>query len=200
VALRQAERGLKVDPGSAELHHERATALRRLGRDDDAREAFRRAATLDPHNPWASFDLGRAALAEGVAGGREALEAFECAGQLDGGETGARFWIWGARAAQLLALPERLATCRREALARAPGLAAELRRARDAAAAGEEPEALTEAEALVAALEEPLGSARSRLTVLSHEEPAQKKAPVEASRPVPVKRKKKDDGAAKKRA
>ena len=199
VALRQAERALKADEGSAELHHERATALRRLGRDDDALRAFRRAADLDPQNPWAAFDLGRAALAEGVAGGREALEAFERAGRLERGDTGARFWIWGARAAQVLALPDRLDTCRREALARAPGLAADLHRAREAAAAGDEPEALTEAEALVAALEEPMGSGRSRLTVLTREEPAQKKPPVEPSRPVVAKRNKKETGAAKKR-
>jgi tetratricopeptide (TPR) repeat protein len=167
TALRQAERALKLDPGAAELHHERATALRRLGREDDARAAFGKAATLDPENPWASFDLGRAALSVGVGGAREALEAFERAGRLDNGEAGARFWIWGARAAQLLALPERLQACRREALARVPSLAADLRRARDAAATDDEPEALAEAESLVAALEDPIGSGRSRLTVVT---------------------------------
>lgn len=183
-ALRQAERALKLDPGAAELHHERAIALRRLGREDTALQAFREAAALDAENPWAAFDLGRAALATGVGGAREALEAFERAGRLDNGEAGARFWIWGARAAQLLALPERLTACRREALARVPTLAADLRRARDAAGAGDEPEALAEAESLVAALEEPIGTGRSRLTVVTEETPPQKKTPVDANRPV----------------
>jgi len=167
VALRQAERALKLDPGAAELHHERAVALRRLGRQDDSRQAFAKAAALDPENPWTWFDLGRAALAEGVAAAGEALDAFVRAARLREGPDGARFWIWAARAAQLLAAPERLADCRREALALIPDLAAALRRARDAAAAEDDPEALAEAEALLAALEEPIGSGRKRLPVLS---------------------------------
>jgi tetratricopeptide (TPR) repeat protein len=195
VALRQAERALKLDPGSAEFHHERAVALRRLGREDAALAAFREAAALDPRNPWASFDLGRAALSAGVAGAREALDAFERAGRLDDGEAGARFWIWGARAATLLALPERLAACRKEALARVPSLASDLKRARDAAAAGDEPEALAEAESLVAALEDPIGTGRSRLAVVMADAPPQKKAPADVGRPVPEK----SAAAAKKR-
>ncbi|HEY8924100.1 MAG TPA: tetratricopeptide repeat protein, partial [Polyangia bacterium] len=159
VALRQAEKALRLDPGSAELHHERGVALRRLGRDDDARPSFRRAAELDPGNPWPWFELGRAALAAGVPGAREALESFERAGRADPGEGGAQFWVWAARAALLLGAPDRLAECRREALARAPELAAALHRAREEAAGGEDPHELEEAQALLDALEKAPGTA-----------------------------------------
>lgn len=166
AALRQAERALKLDPDSAELHHERAMALRRLGRQADSRQAFARAAALDPDNPWTWFDLGRAALTEGVMAGDQALEAFERAARLVPGQQSARFWVWAARAAQLVAAPDRQASCRREALALVPDLATALLRARDAAAAEDDPDALAEAEALLAALEAPIMSGRKRLPVL----------------------------------
>ena len=188
AALRQAERALKLDPDAAELHHERAVALRRLGRQADSRQAFARAAALDADNPWTWFDLGRAALAEGVSAGGEALEAFEHAARLERGpEHGperARFWVWAARAAQLLAAPERQASCRREALALVPELATALRRARDASLAEDDPEALAEAEALLAALEEPISAARKRLTVLG-EAPPQPAPPAPGPPPRP---------------
>lgn len=189
AALRQAERALKLDPDAAELHHERGVALRRLGRQDESRQAFARAAALDPENPWTWFDLGRAALADGVSAGGEALEAFERAARLErgGAEHGperARFWVWAARAAQLLAAPERQATCRREALALVPDLPAALRRARDASLAEDDPEALAEAEALLAALEAPITGARKRLPVLG-EAPPPPAAPSPAPPPGP---------------
>ena len=171
AALRQAERALRLDPDAAELHHERAVALRRLGRQADSRQAFARAAALDADNPWTWFDLGRAALSEGVGAASEALDAFERAARLQQGPESARFWVWAARAAQVLAAPERQAGCRRESLALVPDLAAALRRARDAAASEDDPEALAEAEALLAALEEPIGPARKRLLVLGEEPP-----------------------------
>jgi len=134
------------------------------------------------------FDLGRAALAEGVSAGGEALEAFEHAARLERGpEHGperARFWVWAARAAQLLAAPERQASCRREALALVPELATALRRARDASLAEDDPEALAEAEALLAALEEPISAARKRLTVLG-EAPPQPAPPAPGPPPRP---------------
>ncbi len=173
IALRQAERALRADPGSAEAEHERGVALRRQGRLEDSVAAFRRATNLDPPNPWPWFDLGRVALAMGTAGGRVALEAFEAAAsRLGPGPTGARAWAWAARAAALCALPERLARCRAEALGREAGLAESLRRARDAAAAALEagegdPEELREAEALLEALEGPVLRGRVRLPTLS---------------------------------
>jgi hypothetical protein len=179
VALKQAEKGLRLDPGAAELHYERGVALRRLERDDDAREAFRRAAELDPENPWPWFELGRAALDAGVAGARDALDAFERAGRADRtAESGARFWIWAARAALLLGAPERLAACRSQALSLAPDVAGALHRARDAAAQGGDPHALEEAEALVAALEQAPGTARARLAVVTDSGPRTKTGPV----------------------
>jgi len=174
VALRQAEKALRLDPGSAELHHERGVALRRLGRDDDARPSFRRAADLDPGNPWPWFELGRAALEAGVSGAREALEAFEQAGRAEPGEAGAQFWLWGARAALLLGAPDRLEECRREARARAPELAAALHRARDEAASSEDPHEVAEAQALLDALEKAPGTARARLVVVTEAGPSQK--------------------------
>ncbi|HEY4393770.1 MAG TPA: tetratricopeptide repeat protein [Polyangia bacterium] len=181
VALRQTERALKIDPGAAELHHERAIALRRLGRDADAREAYQRAAQLDPENPWTWFDLGRAALADGVAGARDALDAFERAAAIERGQTAARLWIWAARAAQLLAAPEKIAACRKEALALLPELAGALRRARDAAAGSEDPDELSEAEALLEALEGPIATGRARLTVLTELSPSAPRTPRPAS-------------------
>lgn len=186
VALKQTEKALRLDPGAAELHHERGVALRRLDRDDDAREAFRQAAALDPDNPWPWFELGRAALDAGVAGAPEALLAFERAGQLHTGEMGARFWLWGARAARLAAAPERLAACRREALARAPDLQAALQRAREAARALANDEGdLAEAEAMVSALEDPIGVARSRLTIIADKATPPKAAGATAKRRPP---------------
>ena len=170
VALRQTERALRIDPDAADLHHERAIALRRLGRDDDARAAFERAARLDAENPWTWFDLGRAALAAGIAGAREALVAFENAGRLDRGQAGARFWVWAARAAQLLGAPERMVACREEALRRVPGLGAALRRACEAAAESDDSDELVEAETLRAALVDPVPAGRARLTVLPDRE------------------------------
>jgi len=182
VALRQAEKALRLDPGSAELHHERGVALRRLGRDDDARPSFRRAAEIDPGNPWPWFELGRAALAAGVPGAREALEAFERAGRAEPGEAAAQFWIWGARAALLLGAPDRLAECRREALARVPEIAAALHRARDEAAGSEDPHELAEAQALLDALEKAPGTARARLAVVTEAAPAERRPKAKAPR------------------
>ena len=167
VALRQADKALRLDPGAAELHHERGVALRRLARDDDAKAAFTRATALDPANPWSWFELGRVALDAGVAGAREALDAFERAGRAESGEAGAQFWIWAARAALVVGAPERLAECRRQALSRAPDLAGALRRARDEAAASDDPHELEEAQALLDGLEKAPGPGRARLAVVT---------------------------------
>ena len=104
-----------------------------------------------------------------MPGAREALEAFERAGRAEPGEAGAQFWIWGARAALLLGLPDRLGECRREALARAPELSAALHRARDEAAGSEDPHELAEAQALLEALEKAPGTARARVAVVTTE-------------------------------
>ena len=42
--VRQAERALRKDPGSALYHHEKGLALRRLGNIEGARESFGKAA------------------------------------------------------------------------------------------------------------------------------------------------------------
>src|SRR6185295_9232732 len=63
IALRQAERALKLDPGAADAEHARGLALARLGRREAALAAFRKATELDAGNPWPWFDLGRTALA-----------------------------------------------------------------------------------------------------------------------------------------
>jgi hypothetical protein len=173
VALRQAERALRVDPGAAEAEHERGVALRRLGRLKDSAEAFRRAGALDPPNPWPWFDLGRVSLAMGSAGARQALDSFEAAAQrVGGGPDGARLWAWAARAAAACVLPERLARCRQEALDREPRLGDSLRRARDSAARASEdgdgdPDELHEAEALLEALEGAIPRGRLRLPTVS---------------------------------
>lgn len=172
IALRQTERALRACDDSAEWHHERGVALRRLGRPAEAREAFLRAAALDPENPWPRFDAGRAALQLGPGTAREARQAFSEAARLEAGEARARFWVWGARAALLGGEPDQVAACRAHALADDPDIGAALARARDAARADEDAEALAEAEALLAALEGPIPAARARLPVLSGPPPA----------------------------
>jgi hypothetical protein len=166
IALRQAERALKVDPGAAEAAHERGIALRRLGRGRAAMEAFAAAAALDPENPWPWFDLGRAALDEGRDVAR-AFEAFRRAAALEAGPGGARLLVWAARAALAAHDEAGAAEARREALARDPALADGLGRAVSEAEAEGDERALAEAAALAEALS-PLAGVppRHRLPVI----------------------------------
>ena len=86
VALRQAERALKQDPGAAGAAHARGLALRRLGRLAAAVDALDEATALDPENPWPWFDLGRTALDDGQ--NARAVKAFCRAAELDAGTRG----------------------------------------------------------------------------------------------------------------
>jgi tetratricopeptide (TPR) repeat protein len=147
VALRQAERALKQDPGAGGAAHARGLALRRLGRGTAAVEALAEATALDPENPWPWFDLGRAALDDGQTA--RAVEAFSCAAELDAGPEGGRLLAWAARAAGAGPAADSLRTA---ALGRDPGLVESLRRAVDAAATDQDPEAEAEAAALLAAI------------------------------------------------
>jgi len=168
IALRQTERALRACDDSAEWQHEQGVALRRLGRLAEAKDAFARAAALDPENPWPRFDGGRVALELGPATAREARLGFSEAARLEKGEAAARFWVWAARAALLGAEPDQVRVCRAAAVAAEPDVASSLRRARDAAQDDEDdPDALAEAEALVAALEDDIPTGRARLPVLS---------------------------------
>lgn len=178
VALRQAERALRVDPGAAEAEHERGVALRRLARWKDSADAFQRSAELDPDNPWPWFDLGRVCLSLDIPGARRALDAFENAGRLEPGPTGARLWAWAARAALVCALPERVERARHEALVREPNLKESLARARDAGRAEDgardpdEDAEGDEAEALLHALDGPIPRGKSRLPTVNAKSPA----------------------------
>lgn len=146
TSLRQAERACKRDPGSAEWHHERGVALRRLGRRREAASAFRTAAERDPGNPWPSFDLGRLLLDDGDAAG--AAEAFRAAAACEAGPGGARLWAWAARSA-VAACDSRAATAAsRRALACDPDLDAALEQAAAAASASGDSAAAAEADAL----------------------------------------------------
>jgi hypothetical protein len=151
-ALRQAERALKKDPDAAEHHHELALACRRLGRLPRAAEAFARAATLDPENPWPAFDLGRVQLALGAS--REAWGAFhrasEAAAEGAGSEQRPRFLAFAARAALDAGLMREADEARTAALAARPDLPEQLRRSAEAAEAEEDPEAAEEAARLLA--------------------------------------------------
>ncbi len=169
IALRQAERALKADPGAADAEHARGLALGRLGRTADALDALGAATALDPENPWPWFDLGRAALEGGRA--EIATAAFRSAAAQETGTAGARLLAWAARAAQAAGDPTGLADLRAQALVRDAGLIEALRRAADAAAADQDPEAYTEATALLGAIAPDLSlSSRVRLAVVS--EPA----------------------------
>jgi SMI1 / KNR4 family (SUKH-1)/Tetratricopeptide repeat len=155
-ALRQAERALRKDPGSAESHHDLGIALRRMGKLDRARESFTRAADLDPTNPWPWFDRARTELALEDA---EAAGSFRQVAALVPGPEGARFLAWAARAARAAGDEGAAGVAREEAVARDPGLLAALKRAAEAA---EDPEAKGEAEELAEAMEPP----KRRLPVL----------------------------------
>jgi tetratricopeptide (TPR) repeat protein len=147
VALRQAERALKQDPGAAGAAHARGVALRRLGRPAAAVAAFQEATALDPDNPWPWFDLGRAALDDEQRD--EAVSAFRRSAELVPGPEGGRLYAWAARAAGTA--PE-AADLRASALAREPGLRESLRLAVDAAADDGDPDEQAEATALLAAI------------------------------------------------
>jgi len=151
VVLKQTERALKVDPGSAEAQHERGVALRRLGRAERALEAFAAASEIDPTDPWPWFDFGRTALAAGRELPR-ARAAFERAAEREAGPSGARLLAWAARAALLAGDEEGAARSRREALARDPALLDGLARAEAQAGLDGDDEARAENEALRAAL------------------------------------------------
>ena len=161
VVLRQTERALKVDPGSAEAQHERGLALRRLGRAERALEAFAAASALDPDDPWPWFDYGRTALALGRELPR-AREAFERAAAREAGPSGARLLAWATRAALLARDDDAVAELRRDALARDPALLEALARAESQASLEGDEEARAENEALRLALS-PTSSARRGL-------------------------------------
>jgi tetratricopeptide (TPR) repeat protein len=164
IALRQAERALKQDPGAAVWARAQGTALMRLGRPAAAADALESAAELDAANPWVWFDLGRARL-EAEDGGRAAA-AFERAARLEPGDGGAMLLAWAARAygGQSGAAGRRLAA---EALRRDPDLAAQLARAIETAGSEGDQAAQGETTALLAAIApEKVPPPRVRLAVV----------------------------------
>jgi hypothetical protein len=178
-ALRQAERALRKDPGSAVYHHERGVALRRAGRLDPAREAFGAAAAIDPTNPWPWFDLGRADQALGRFA--QAAAAFECAAEAADGAEGARFSAWAARAFHLAGERTTADRLRAAALARNPGLLESLRAAAAAANADDDPDGARDAEELAALLG---GVPLSRRLPVLTGKPAAPPRPAAPARPV----------------
>jgi tetratricopeptide (TPR) repeat protein len=152
-ALRQAERALRKDPGSAESHHDLGVGLRRVGKLAQALDAFSRAAALDPLNPWPPFDAGRAALA--LEQPEAALASFRQSAAATPGPDGARLLAWAARAARDANLASDADATRREALARDPEIVRSLERAAETAAAAGDVDAREEAEKLVEALSPP---------------------------------------------
>jgi tetratricopeptide (TPR) repeat protein len=150
IALRQAERALKLDPGAADVEHARGLALVRLGRREAAVAAFRAASVLDPRNPWPLFDLGRNALA--LEKPAAALPAFrEAAAATREDAMAARLLAWAVRAA-VAASDESVTALRAEALARDPHLVGGLMRAASAAGEDADDDAREEAIALLEAV------------------------------------------------
>ena len=150
IALRQAERALKIDPGAADVEHARGIALVRLGRQDAALAAFRTASELDAGNPWPLFDLGRTALALDTPAA--ALPAFrQAAAATREDATAARLLAWAVRAA-VAAGDGGAAALRAEALARDPRLIEGLTRAASAAGEDADDEARAEEIALLEAV------------------------------------------------
>jgi tetratricopeptide (TPR) repeat protein len=185
VLLRQVERALKVDPGSAEAEHERGVALRRLGRAARALEAFTRATELDPENPWPWFDLGRTALTVPAELPR-ARAAFARAAALEAGPSGARLWAWAARAAVAADDAPAASGARAAALARDPAIVEALTRAESQAALDDDEDARAEAEALRLALA-PQSTPRRSLPVITGASPppARPRPSADPPRPAP---------------
>jgi tetratricopeptide (TPR) repeat protein len=178
IALRQAERALKQDPGAAGWAHAEGLALNRLGRSRAAVDAFERAVSLDSDNPWVWFDLGRAALDAGQA--PRAVEAFQKAAALEPGPGGAMLLAWAARAHDGAPAAHALAEA---ALRRDPGLVEALARAIDSAAAEEDEGARAEATALLAAIAPgAIPPPRVRLRVVDATEPALPRPPPDRPR------------------
>jgi tetratricopeptide (TPR) repeat protein len=177
IALRQAERALKIDPGAADAEHDRGLALGRLGRREEAAAAFESAARLDPRSTWSWFDWGRTLLEIGRAD--KALAAFRGAGALENGATRARLLAWATRAAIAAEDEPAAASLRAEAVACDPALVEGLQRSvREV----EDDEPRAEAMALLEAVA-PAASraARVRLPLLEEIRPSETKAL--ASRP-----------------
>ena len=191
VALRQAERALRLDPESAEAHLDRGVALRRVGRGSEAAGEFARAAELDPQNPWLWFDLGRALLASEP---RRAADAFRRAAGIDPGPAGARMLAWASADARAAGDDSAAAESRAAALARQPALVEDLKKAVAAARADGDDDAAEQALVLVDAIDRtaarttppaipPLVPARLRLPVLAAR--AEVTSPARPARPAP---------------
>ena len=80
-ALAWADEAVRCNPGLALTHFYRATALERLGRDDEALTAYRQTTTLDDRH--AEAWLGRGRLEEKRRAWRDAVAAYERASALD---------------------------------------------------------------------------------------------------------------------
>jgi tetratricopeptide (TPR) repeat protein len=185
VVLRQAERALKVDAGSAESQHDRGVALRRLGRAERAIEAFARATELDPENPWPWFDLGRTALTAGLELPR-AHAAFRRAAELENGPSGARLLAWAARAALDAGDEPGAREARAEALLRDPQMVEALLRAEAQAGLEGDDEARAESEALRVALAPDSKPRRSLPVVTVREVAARPRPQARPPRPAPA--------------
>lgn len=196
-ALRQAERALKKDPGSAIFHYELGLIHRQRGRHAEAKAAFAIAAGLDPPNPWPWFDLGRAERE--LSQMRQAGAAFECAAEAASGGQRARFLTWSARSffeAGERATAQRLLEQARETY---PSLGDELRRAAEAAEEDADREARQDAEALAALVTSGLPVSRKLPVLREAAAPAPRrpsknpapKRPTRTTRPAPHPRKKK---------
>ncbi len=179
-ALKQAERAVRRDPGSADSHQDLGIAFRRLDRMDKAAAAFAKAAALDPGNPWPWFDLGRAELDLGQPA--EAAISFRRAADVLPAREGARLWIWSARAATLAGNSAEAAVAKQKGLALHPELVAELRRAAETADAEDDPTAKDEALALVALFEP---APRLRLPILGATTAAPVRRPQDTAPPRP---------------
>jgi Tfp pilus assembly protein PilF len=78
-ALRHVDLAISYDPRTPLHHAVRGEILAALGRVDEAREAYRRAAAIDPESPWSQVGLQWEALAQGdrAAAERHARKAMD---------------------------------------------------------------------------------------------------------------------------
>ena len=83
-------RVLEREPGNAQALSNRAQALTRLGRPEEAQALQRRLAQIEPYPPYHFYDLGRAAMDRGEY--RAARELF--AREVDRASYNAEFQYW----------------------------------------------------------------------------------------------------------
>lgn len=128
VAVQQARRAVKLDPGSARWRFELGLALDSVGKTAEALEALRAAAELHPRGAFIHHWIGRLETVRGELAA--AGSAYEQAATVQPGHPSAAFFLLeAARVAGRVGAAERRVALGKRALEVDPGLVRQLREA-----------------------------------------------------------------------